>query len=422
MRILMTNHSLRFRSGSELYLRDLALALRRRGHEPMVYAPVLGNVADDFRALAIPVTDDLRTIRAPPDVIHGQHHLQTMTALLHFPSAPAVYVCHGFLPWEEAAPRHPRIRAYVAVDDAVRERLIAENGIDPEAVRVIPNFVDLERFRPRPELPPAPRRALIFNSNATEENFASVVREVCSRRGIEVDLVGYAVRHALREPEKILPEYDVVFARARSALEAMAVGCAVIVADPRGMAGPVTLQNFDALRRNNFGVRTLADPVTVASIERALDAYDPAEAVRVRNRVRGDADVVAVAREFDDLFTRFVGAVSEFDRQAEALAVADYLAWLSRQTKLPGFPDWSALRDQLDVHALDNQKLRDRLWRVAEQGGLGTDDAVAALESEAASLRRQLADYEASPFYRAHKRLAGVRPVARVYRWLRRND
>ena len=109
MKILLTNNTLHFRAGSELYLRDVATALKRRGHEPVAFSTVLGSVADDIRAHGIPVVDTLEDIAEPPEIIHGQHHLETMTALLHFPGVPAVYFCHGSQPWVETPPRFPRI-------------------------------------------------------------------------------------------------------------------------------------------------------------------------------------------------------------------------------------------------------------------------------------------------------------------------
>src|SRR6266478_5416084 len=104
MRILITNNTLDFRGGSELYVRDLAIALLKRGHLPIAYSTKLGEIAQEIRAATVPVIDNLDALAAPPDVIHGHHHLDTMTALLRFPRVPAVYFCHGWLPWK----RHRR--------------------------------------------------------------------------------------------------------------------------------------------------------------------------------------------------------------------------------------------------------------------------------------------------------------------------
>jgi hypothetical protein len=72
LRILLTNAYLSDRGGSELYIRDLAVRLRRRGHQPIAYSTFLGAVAADLRASAVPVIDDLTLLTDPPDVIHGQ--------------------------------------------------------------------------------------------------------------------------------------------------------------------------------------------------------------------------------------------------------------------------------------------------------------------------------------------------------------
>ena len=52
-----------------------------------------------------------------------------MTAPLRFPGVPAVYVYHGWRPWEEAPPRFPRILRYIAVSRPCRDRLVFEHAI-----------------------------------------------------------------------------------------------------------------------------------------------------------------------------------------------------------------------------------------------------------------------------------------------------
>src|SRR5262245_40610272 len=110
LRVLITNAWLSARSGSELYVWDLANALLARGHEPIAYAPVLGRLAAQLRAATIPVVDDLTDVTAVPDVIHGHHNHEIMTALLHFPGVPAVRVCHGW--FDERPQQFPRIRRF----------------------------------------------------------------------------------------------------------------------------------------------------------------------------------------------------------------------------------------------------------------------------------------------------------------------
>jgi hypothetical protein len=116
--VLITHASIRDWSGSELYVRDVAVELIWRGHKPIVSSPRLGELADVLRPRSIPVVDDLDSIGVKPDLIHGQHHLETMTAVTHIPGSPTVFFCHGWLPWEETSPLHPRIVQYVTFSDA----------------------------------------------------------------------------------------------------------------------------------------------------------------------------------------------------------------------------------------------------------------------------------------------------------------
>ena len=94
LRVLLTNMSLATRSGTETYVRDLALGLRRRGDTPIVYSTFPGDLAQELRAATVLVVDDLRDVALPPDLIHGHHHPETVTALLHFPGVPAIFCCH----------------------------------------------------------------------------------------------------------------------------------------------------------------------------------------------------------------------------------------------------------------------------------------------------------------------------------------
>lgn len=417
MRILLTNSSLADRSGSELYLRDLAIALRKHGHDPVAYSPLIGDVAADLRDATIPVTNDLRTIQLAPDVIHGQHHLETMAALVLFPRVPAVYVCHGWLPWQEAPPSHPRILRYVAVDDTVFDRLVVESGVDPARVQRLYNFVDVTRFAPRGALPEKPRKALVYNSRASEETLGRVVREACAATGIEVDVVGYGAGRPVREPERLLAQYDLVFARARSALEAMAVGCAVIVCDPGGIAGLVTTKNFDALRRLNFGVRTLTKPAGRELLATEIAAFDAQDAHWVSQRVRAEAGLETVVAGYEELYARLVAERSDVDvdDDGEREAVSEYLRWLSLQTKLPGFVEWNQLKKRYDALALDAAVLRSRLHPSAEPANVS---AMQRAEGEIAESERQMrADLRA-----LRKRVERMQrgPVMRVLRWLRK--
>lgn len=336
LRILLTNNTLAAQAGSELYVRDLAIELMRRGHRPVAYSSVHGLVAEELRSATIPVIDDLAALGEAPDIIHGQHHLDAMAAMLRFPQVPAVYVCHGWAPWEEKPPLFPTIGRYVAVDDLCRERLLSTLGIRAADIDIIYNFVDLQRFQPRAALPDKPAKALVFSNYAADSPQLLAIRQACTRFGIEqVDVAGVASGNPVRYPETKLPQYDLVFAKARCALEAMAVGCAVVVTDYAGLAGMVTTQNMQRLRQLNFGVRSMQQArVTEESIFAALSLYDAGDAGQVSRWIRQQADLQLAVDQWEALY-RDVRSLPKTPPPLETLlaAAADYLCSLHEPLK-----------------------------------------------------------------------------------------
>ncbi|MEM1183346.1 MAG: glycosyltransferase, partial [Acidobacteriota bacterium] len=329
MRILFTNHALAERSGTEVYLRDIVLELLKRGHEPVAYSRRLGDVARELRRATVPVVDDLDELLEPPDLIHAQHHLEAMTALARFPLTPAVYLCHGWLPDPEAPPRHPQIRLYGAVDDLVMKRLVEECGIPAERTRWLPNFVDLRRFRPRPGLPERPKKALVFSNYVSEENCLDAIRHACLQWGLQLDVVGRAHGRSETAPEHLLGQYDVVFAKGRSALEAAAVGSAVVLCDAAGLGPLVTAAEFARLRKLNFGVRLLRRDVTPENILKELQRYDPHDAAEVQRLMTEQCSLEGAADRLEAVYREVLQ-----DAEAEAppreeldLAVSGYLRW-----------------------------------------------------------------------------------------------
>jgi glycosyltransferase involved in cell wall biosynthesis len=327
LRVLITNYRMSSRTGTELFARELAESLLARGHTPIVYTTRVGPLAQSLRAATIPVVEDLDTLPAPPDVIHGQHHVETMTALLHFSDVPALFYCHGWLPWEERPPRHPRIYRYVAADDTCRDRLLWEAGVPEERVRVVLNSVDLERFAPRPPLPEKPRRALVFSNDALKHS--GVVREACARFGVKLDVAGKDAGRVLEEPEKELGRYDLVFAKGRCALEALAVGCAVVLCDAIGSGPLVTSAEAARLRRLNFGVRALQCDLSADALAGEISRYDAEDAGLVSRLVRKGADRVPAFEEIVSLYEEVIGEHASATRDAaeEGRAAARYLRW-----------------------------------------------------------------------------------------------
>ena len=357
--VLITNNTLAERAGTELYVRDVALELVKRGHSPIAYSTVLGDVARELEKANVPVVDDLRNLAVVPDLIHGQQHMELMTALLHFSQVPAIQFVHNSRSWYEKPIHFPRILRYVAVDHACRD-LLFEHNVPETRIQVVLNFVDLARFRSRRKpLSATPQRALLFSNYASEETHLPAVREACARARIQLDVVGSQTNTATMQPEEILGEYDLVFAKARSALEAMAVGAAVVLCDYEGSGPMVTPANFATLRPLNFGRRTLTGPLDGKVILPEIKRYNPAEAFRVSQIVRATAGHESVV---DQLTSLYEDVVAEFqhngpgEKLEEERAAAAYL----RQLKI----DFTA-------NTAGATRLRERVERVPLVGRLG---------------------------------------------------
>ena len=308
LRVLITNFALAGRTGSEMYVYDLALALAARGHTPLVYTPHAGPLATDLAKRGVEVRDSLAAFSEPPDIVHGQHTVPSVNALLHFPGVPALYVCHDATARVDAPPTFPRILRHVAVDHNCRERVITA-GVSRDRTRVVYNSVDLTRFKARRPLPARPARALLFSNYANEETHLGAVREACARAGLPLDVIGAGVGHPSAEPEAVIGQYDLVFAKARCALEAMAVGAAVVLCDFRGAGTMVRSADVEEFRRWNFGARLLRQPLDPRILLKQIMRYDPDDATRVSRKIRASA---GLAHQVDELIALYREVLAEW--------------------------------------------------------------------------------------------------------------
>lgn len=383
VRVLITNMRMAGFSGSEVAAELAADGLRRAGHEPVLYAPALGEQAERMRVRGHVVADRLSAIPFRPDVIHAQHSSPTLMAMTAFPDVPVVHVCHSARFAQEAPIIHPQVRRFVAVDELCRQRCLAD-GAPADRLSIVQNPVDLLRFVERPPLPDKPKKALLL-TKTREQRQAVVV--ACKARRIEFDELGSAVGKVNPSLETVLPQYDVVFATARMALEAAAVGCAVIVADGRGLKGMLTSKVWPEWRRQNLGAALLSRPVTPEALIEALDAYDADDAAQVMRQVRADADLTGYVAEMTALYRAVIeegvtASPSEL-MSANAALLEDWLPtpterpWRQMATEKKWAPDWG--RDVLAIEArleAAGERQRIRLKRQIEALGVELLDRI----------------------------------------------
>jgi hypothetical protein len=308
--VLITSLGMDWPGGTVTYTRDLALELQRQGHRPIVYTWLKGDASRELGNAGVEVVDSLWRIHARPNVIHGHPRPLVRGALLRFPDVPAVAFCHNPTdPWDAPAP-DPGIRRYIGVSELCVKRLLSL-GAPAGATELRTNFVDLHRFTPRPPLPLRPSRALVFSNYATVETHLPAIEEACRRLGVPLDVVGSGVGRATDRPEQLLPGYDLVFAVGRAALEAMAVGAAVVLCDVRGLGPMVTADDFDRLRSLNFGLGALVEPVTPEGLLLKARGYDPTEAGRVRDLVRSRCGMERAVSDLVEVYERVIEEAAE---------------------------------------------------------------------------------------------------------------
>jgi hypothetical protein len=232
-------------------------------------------------------------------------------------------------------------------------------------------------------LPTIPKRALVFNNQASETNFFGTIREVCAQNGITLDTIGYAVGNPSMNPEQYLGNYDNIFARGRAALESLATGAAVICCGAEGLGEMVTLQNLDWMRRNNFGLRVLSHPITNKILSAELKRYDAADAQKVSEEVRAAA---GLTRTVDQIFSVYQSSLDEWakshppDPAEDGLAFSYYL-----------------------------QDLADDFYRIS----IESSHALA----RANYLQVELDDIHGRTFWKAYVNVARISWLRRIYLW-----
>ena len=325
----MTNLWLGGRSGTVVVARDYAAGLAERGWRVAIYAPNDVEGAADL-APGVEALNSLGDAIDRPDLIHGHQHPALFAAMARFPEASAVQLIHDSVGWHDQALRLERVRRYAAVDLACRDRVAHDTDLEAGDVTVLPNALDLRRCLPRRALPKRARRVLVV-ANRVGTHVATVER-ACTAAGLEVDSIGWGVGKGSDQLEAAMAEADIVVGAARIALEAMAVGCAALVCDYRGLAGMAHPDTFDDWRANNFGLRLLQQAVTLEAVGEALTSYNAAAAAEVSARVRAECGLDPALDRLEAFYRAALddhAAALPVDRDREARAFGAYMqAWL----------------------------------------------------------------------------------------------
>lgn len=391
MRILLSNACMSLRRGTELYTSELALYLSQQGHEVQVYSPIGGALAQELRTQGVPVVEGVQQLDFEPEVIHAQHNTTAYALAALYPAVPIVYACHGMVPLSELVPPQiPQIQSYVAVSQPIAEKLELEAGIPREKIHIVPNFVDINRFHSRSSFRTKPRRALCFSNYLSASVGYPIVRRAMSSLGIATDLVGISAGNCIEEPESILADYDIVFARGRAALEAMATGAGVVLCDIEGMGSLVETSNFERLRALNFGAASFTSEISEAKLVEEVLRFDQDDVRSVSERVRNECTLASAGGKLVELYR--ASSFSSSDSSFDSKKTASFLEWFAGAREIEAsqqIEKWKSLYEanQAELNSIKASrmwpalKLGSRFKRkILPKGSLSTKSLSFALE------------------------------------------
>lgn len=269
--------------GTQTYLLTVAEQLQRLGHGVTILAEELGEMAELARARGVDVAllDDAP---ARVDGLITRDGVVAARLARELPGVPHLFVMPSEYFDFQRPPLVPgAVSAVIVLNDRLADRARALALDVP--VRRLRHPVDIRRFAPRSPLRTPPRRALLLG-NYTHGARKELIEGVCAELGIECVQVG-AHGEPTTDPVPAIAAADIVFAKARAIVEAMACGRAAYVTDVFGTDGWVTPERYPLLEADNFAGRVDRDALTPERLRADLLAYRPAMGIANRELAVG---------------------------------------------------------------------------------------------------------------------------------------
>jgi hypothetical protein len=311
MNILITNIQMDTFSGTTFYVKELAETLKKKGHSVEIYTRTLGSIGNDIIQNGISVVTRIADLKYDPDIIHAHHNLTTFDSIFHFKQTPVIFWIHDRINFYDIPPYHENIIRYMSVDYNCKERYTKDFNFDSNDCGVIYNWVNMKRFKLRPKIAEKPRNALVFSNYASENNYLPKIREACSKLSLPLDVIGRTSGKDKSDPEFYLNNYDIIFAKAKASMEAIATGAGTIICDYRGLAGMVKSQNFWHYKKFNFGMKLMTKPITTDSLIEEIKKYSAKDIQVVADLLRQES---RLDKTVDEILLLYVKCVRDFKR------------------------------------------------------------------------------------------------------------
>lgn len=316
MNILITNFIISGNSGTELYVKELAIELKNRRHAIEVYTLFLGNLSDELIHQNINVVSSLRLLKNKPDIIHAHHNILASKVISFFKFTPVVFFIHDRTSSLDYPYTHKNIIKYIAVDYNVIDRYLTEGDFKRSDIDIIFNWYNPDRFKVKEQINLIPKKALIFSNYIVKGQIFKEIKAACQSLNIDLDIIGSMSGNQHNNPELILNKYDIVFGKAKAGIEALSTANALVVCDTRGLGGMVTIANVEHYRNFNFGMKLMTRPIKKDLIIAEIKKYNPTDIDFVSKYIRANANFYSIVSEIENMYQN---AIREFNSSKKGI-------------------------------------------------------------------------------------------------------
>lgn len=269
MRFVLGNRHLIAAGGTEVHLVTIGEQLQRLGHEVVLYAPELGAFADHAGRHGLDVRDDAGLLPEACDVVFSQDGIAAYDLIRRYPDALSVFrICGDSYDFQLPPQLTGALDLVVALSDRY-QRVGRACAVDVPIARLrIP--IDSERLVSLGPIGERPRRAVLLGNYTTHD---ALIRAAWEPLGVDVIRVGGELQSY--DVAQAVGEADIVVAKSRAALDAMACERAVYLLDMFGGDGWVTPDAYPALEADHFAGQATGRVIDAASLAADLAGYRP---------------------------------------------------------------------------------------------------------------------------------------------------
>lgn len=308
-KVLITNSTIGGRSGTEVWIYEIANWLKNKGIDVLVYAPNL-NTVNIKAADSISYTTDQDIARLfTPDLIHVQHagHHKVAELLYSIPNVPVFNLLHGVIDQIEMPLKGTEGRPvlYGGVSRLICRKT---NFLTNKNVILLKNFAEnLSTFRNNPDLVTA-----CCVSTKISTDVRSRLTQLFGAQGILLKSVGHDLESFIwdyRSQGNDLKQSDVVLCTGKTAVDALGMGIHVILCEGSLLGPLVTHKNIDFLSAMNFALASEAvQVIDVFSseaeywLERQLDGLPLIDPECMQTFLRKENSIDSVGKKLLEIY------------------------------------------------------------------------------------------------------------------------